>query len=80
MKHSVYLSEEELVRRAVNALSRELGPVEATRFLARLRQIPTKRIESVKRHRKWQTNLDPQAFFDEVFGVAHPTKSGCKHG
>lgn len=58
------MSEEELMRKAVGILMRDLGPVEATRFLA-LR--PAKRTESVKRHRVWQGKLDKKAFFGEVF-------------
>jgi hypothetical protein len=26
------------------------------------------RIESVKRHRRWQAGLEPKQFFDQVFG------------
>ena len=44
-----------------------LGPIEATRFLARPRG---RRLESVKRHRQWQATLDRQQFFDQVFGTA----------
>ncbi|MFH0792458.1 MAG: hypothetical protein V2A74_00335 [bacterium] len=64
MKNTVLMSEEELMRKAVGILMRDLGPVEATRFLA-LRS--AKRTESVKRHRAWQEKLDKKAFFGEVF-------------
>ena len=64
MKNTVLMSEEELMRKAVGILMRDLGPVEATRFLA-LRT--AKRMESAKRHRAWQTKLDKKVFFDEVF-------------
>jgi hypothetical protein len=38
--------------------------MEATRFLAMKNQ---NRIESVERHRLWQSGLDKEKFFDEVF-------------
>lgn len=60
-----YLKEEELVRRAIDALLRALGPVEATRFLSLPR---TQQIDAVQRHREWQAGLDKAQFFDEVFG------------
>jgi hypothetical protein len=43
---------------------RDLGPIEATRFLALL---PARKIESAKRHRAWQSKLERNAFFDRVF-------------
>ena len=60
-----YLQEEELVRRAIMALLRSLGPVEATRFLSMPR---ARLLDSVKRHREWQETLDQASFFDQVFG------------
>jgi hypothetical protein len=60
-----YLKEEELVRQAIDALLRALGPVEATRFLSLPR---TQQIDAVRRHREWQAGLDKAQFFDEVFG------------
>jgi hypothetical protein len=33
MKEHTYLEEDEMVRRAIDALLRDLGPVETTRFL-----------------------------------------------
>jgi len=59
-----YLQEEELVRRAIMALLRSLGPVEATRFLSMPR---ARTLDSVKRHREWQETLDQSLFFDQVF-------------
>jgi hypothetical protein len=67
MKAQVYLLEEEMVNRALDALMSALGPVEATRFLT----LPRKRIlDSVARHHHWQAGLDKDRFFDQVFGVA----------
>ena len=62
----VYLPEEQAVRRAIKALMKTLGPVETARFLNLPRQ---RRIESVRRHRQWQAQLDQAQFFDEVFGA-----------
>jgi hypothetical protein len=59
-----YLQEDELVRRAIAALLRSLGPVEATRFLT----LPRRRhVDAVQRHREWQETLDQDVFFDQVF-------------
>jgi len=65
MKAHTYLPEDEMVRRALDALMTALGPVETTRFLTLARQ---KRVDSVKRHRQWQDTLDKDRFFDQVFG------------
>jgi len=59
-----YLQEEELVRRAVEALLRTLGPVETMRFLDLARSRP---VDSVQRHRIWQESLDRDTFFEQVF-------------
>ncbi len=64
MNTAKYIDEERVIRRGVEALVRELGPIEAIRFL----NIPRKkRIESVKRHRKWQSTLVKDEFFAAVF-------------
>jgi hypothetical protein len=70
MSTTHYLSEEELIERALTALLESLGPVEAMRFLS----LPhPRRLESVKRHRQWQTQLDQAQFFDQIFD---PAKGG----
>ena len=66
MKPVTYLSEDELVDRAIEALTRELGPVETARFLT---LPPPATGDSVRRHREWQATLDKDAFFDQVFGA-----------
>jgi len=67
MKTQTYLSEDKIVQRAVKALMTALGPVETARFLT----LPhPKRLESVKRHRRWQSRLKQKEFFDQVFGQA----------
>jgi hypothetical protein len=66
MKAQTFTDEEQLISKAVDILIKELGPVEAGRFLA----LPkNKRIESVKRHRQWQNQLLREQFFDSVFGA-----------
>lgn len=66
MKASVFTDEEQLIAKAVHVLIKELGPVEASRFLALPRK---RRVESVKRHRQWQAQLQQDEFFDRVFGA-----------
>lgn len=65
MKAQVYLPEDEMIHRGLEALMEALGPVETVRFLTLPRQ---RRIESVQRHRQWQATLDQEPFFDQVFG------------
>jgi hypothetical protein len=65
MKRIRYLSDDELIERALVVLMKKLGPVEATRFLTLRR---AGRLESVRRHRQWQATLNKKQFFDRVFG------------
>ncbi len=58
------LTEEQLVRQATDVLIDKLGIMEATRFFGIKHN---DRLESVERHRLWQTRLDKNKFFDEVF-------------
>jgi hypothetical protein len=64
MKNHAYLQEDEMIRRAIHALMDQLGPIETARFLALPRQ---RRLDSVRRHRQWQTSLDKDQFFAQVF-------------
>jgi hypothetical protein len=58
------MDEELVIKKGVEALIKELGPVEAVRFI----NLPKrKRVESVKRHRQWQRQLDKDRFLKEVF-------------
>lgn len=66
MKARTFKDEEQLITKAVDVLMKELGPVEASRFLALPKK---KRMESVKRHRRWQSQLHQVEFFDRVFGA-----------
>ncbi|CAD6491155.1 MAG: hypothetical protein ANIMEMIM_00174 [Candidatus Argoarchaeum ethanivorans] len=64
MKNIKYMNEEVVIKKAIEVLIKELGPVEAIRFI----NIPKrKRMESIKRHRKWQQMLDKSMFFDDIF-------------
>lgn len=64
MRNVKYLDEEIVIKRGLEALVKELGPIEAMRFI----NIPKeKRLESVKRHRKWQRLLNKDKFFEEIF-------------
>jgi len=64
MKNIKYMNEDVVIKKAIEVLIKELGPVEAIRFI----NIPKrKRMESIKRHRKWQQMLDKSMFFDEIF-------------
>ncbi len=59
-----YMDENTLIKRSIEVLMEKIGPVETIRFI----NIPRgKRIESVKRHRKWQKMLDKDKFLDEIF-------------
>lgn len=74
MKARAYKDEDQLITKAVNVLVKELGPVDASRFLA----LPKKtRVESVTRHRQWQAQLSRSEFFDRVF-EARGKSSGKK--
>jgi len=65
MKSVKYLDEEVVIKKAVEILIKELGPVETIRFI----NLPKKRrLESVKRHIEWQKLLNKDRFFNEVFG------------
>ena len=65
MKKSCYISEDQLLKQAIDILMEKLGPVETSRFLSLPRK---KRIESLKRHHMWQANLDKDIFFKDIFG------------
>lgn len=64
MKNIKYMNEEVVIKKAIEVLIKELGPVEAIRFI----NIPKREgMESIKRHRKWQQMLDKSMFFDDIF-------------
>ncbi len=65
MKTNEYINEEELFNKAIRLLTEKLGPLETSRFLSKVNQ---KRTESVKRHRQWQSTLNKEKLFKEIFG------------
>ena len=64
MNQSEYINEEELFYKAIKLLTEKLGPLETSRFLSISGK---RRMDSVKRHRQWQSKLDKEKFFKEVF-------------
>ncbi|MDO9558265.1 MAG: hypothetical protein Q7I89_01100 [Syntrophales bacterium] len=64
MKAVKYMDEEMVIKRGIDLLMKGLGPLEAIRFMNISRE---RRMESVKRHRKWQKHLNKEEFFNEVF-------------
>lgn len=60
------MDKEVVIKKAIEVLIKELGPVEAIRFITMPKR---KRLESVKRHREWQKLLDKAQFFNEVFAT-----------
>ncbi len=65
MKLTKTVPDNDLMKKGIEILFRELGNVDAIRFLS----IPrAERVESVKRHGNWQQTLDKDIFFDEIFG------------
>jgi hypothetical protein len=65
MKTAKYMAEEDVLKKGVDVLLDELGPVETARFLNITRE---NRKESVKRHREWQNSLSKDDFIKKVFG------------
>ena len=64
MKQGQFISEEKLLNQIIHILMEKLGTVETNRFLS----LPAKkRLESVKRHRIWQSKLDKDKFFNNIF-------------
>ncbi len=59
------MDEDILIKKSIEFLMKEIGPVETFRFITLPRK---KRLESVHRHRKWQKGLDKDKFFNEIFG------------
>ena len=65
MKLTKTVPDNDLMKKGIEILFRELGNVDAIRFLSIPRE---KRVESVKRHRDWQQTLDKDTFFNDIFG------------
>lgn len=64
MKQGEFIKEDKLLTQGIDILMEKLGPIETNRFLSLPLQ---KRIESVKRHQKWQLALKKEKFFGDVF-------------
>ena len=58
------MDENTLIKKSIEALMAEIGPIETIRFINMPRK---KKVESVRRHRQWQKMLDKDQFFKEVF-------------
>ena len=66
MSTQMYLPEETMIKKGIEALMRALGPVETARFLA----LPRYRYaDYVEWHHQWQETLDPTQFLEQVFGA-----------
>ena len=73
MSTQTYLPEETMITRGLEALMTALGPVETARFL----NLPRQRYSNyVEWYRQRQAGLDPQRFFDEVFGPGADVTEG----
>jgi hypothetical protein len=68
MKLTKTIPDNDLMKKGIKILFRELGNIDAVRFLSIPRE---KRFESVKRHRDWQQTLDKDTFFGEIFTGHH---------
>ena len=66
MSMAKYMDEDDVIRKAIEVLLKELGPIETIRFINMPKK---KRVESVKRHREWQKQLDKEKFLNEVFST-----------
>jgi hypothetical protein len=68
MKAVKCLDQNVLLEKGIDALYRELGPMEARRFIAMAN--PARREDSIKRHRRWQAGLNKDEFLARI-RVAH---------
>lgn len=77
MTTHTYLPEDALIKRAMQTLMTALGPIETARFLT----LPRDRISDYMTwRRQWQASLNPQQFFDEVFGAVPPVDAKQSQG
>ena len=65
MRPDEFINEDELFNKAIRLLTEKLGPLETSRFLSIASK---KRMESVKRHQQWQSKLNKEKLFKEIFG------------
>jgi HD superfamily phosphodiesterase len=64
MKTEKYMDKNEIARKGVQVLLKELGPIETRRFIELSRVTHE---DSIRRHRKWQKSLDTEKFLKEIF-------------
>ena len=64
MKNVKYMDEENIIEKGIDILIKGLGPVQALRFMNISKEV---KMESVKRHRLWQKQLDKEKLFKKVF-------------
>jgi len=64
MKALKYMDEDTVVKKGIEVLIKELGPVDTVRFINLPKE---RRLESVKRHRLWQKSLNKENFIIELF-------------
>jgi hypothetical protein len=64
MKTKIQFTGDELFRKALGLLIDNLGITETNIFLEAMIK---RSVDSVKRHRKWQKELDKNTFFEELF-------------
>ena len=64
MKMVKCLDQHDLLEKGIDVLYKELGPIEARRFMALSH--PAKREDSVKRHRRWQASLNKEDFLARI--------------
>ncbi len=60
------INDRSLLEKGAKVLFKELGCSDAIRFLSMSRETLE---DCVQRHRKWQSELDKDGFFDKVFMV-----------
>lgn len=68
MEQSTLMNETQLIQQAIVVLIEKLGTIDTNRFLS-LKS--SERLDSVLRHQIWQSTLDKDVFFDEIFGDTH---------
>ncbi|MBD3315194.1 MAG: hypothetical protein GF344_05360 [Chitinivibrionales bacterium] len=76
MKKLKALDQHEVIERGVDALYKELGPAEARRFIALTH--PSRREDSVARHRRWQASLKKDDFFNTMRKEYRKAKKAAK--
>jgi hypothetical protein len=64
MKNVKYMDEENIIEKGINILIKGLGPAQAIRFMNISKEV---KMESVKRHRLWQKQLDKEKFLKKIF-------------